>query len=80
MLELPLSDKALAEIEMNFCRGMAGEYEMGRLIQACKVQRDVLKTLFALWRHEPEQLAYFADPIRRHTLDALKERVAMEDA
>jgi hypothetical protein len=79
MPELPLTDKALQDIEVDFCRGMAGENELGRLIAACKLQREVLKILFSYWQREPEHLVYFAHSVRCRTMDDLRAKVAMEN-
>lgn len=58
---------------------MAGDYEMGRLIQTAKIQRDVLKFLFNLWKRDPLGVVYAADSLRCGTLDDLKKRVALDD-
>ena len=80
MPDFPLSDKKLDELEADFCRGMLGDQDIGALFQACKTQREVLRYLFSLWKQEPYTLAYFSHPVRRHTLDEMRRRVAMEDA
>ncbi len=76
---LALSDKELDLTEINFYRGLFGDYEMRRLLETARIQRTVLRTLFSYWTNVPLRIISTADPVRSATLAELKRHVSMED-
>ncbi len=74
-----LSDEAFGQIELDFTRGSHDDWEVQRLMDTVRVQRQVLRELFSYFRKEPLRLVVQSDPIRCVTLDELKHLVNMDD-
>jgi hypothetical protein len=78
--EVALSEEETQAIAINFYRGLFGDYEMNRLLETVRIQRNVLKTLFSYWNHEPLRLVAVADSVRVTTLADLKRLAGIEPA
>ena len=78
--EEALSDGELQAIEINFYRGLFGDYEMRRLLETARIKRTVLKTLFSYWTNEPLRIVSTANAVRTSTLADLKKLAGLEAA
>ena len=74
-----LDDDAIMQIEMNFYRGLYGDYEMRRLLESARTYRKVLRHLLSYFRKHPTEPFYYADAVRDRSVAYLKELASMED-
>jgi hypothetical protein len=74
-----LSDEAFGQVELDFARGTIDDWEIQRLIDTVRIQRQVLREMFSYFQEEPLRLVVNPDPIRRSTLRQLKCIAGMED-
>lgn len=74
-----LTDKRLERIELEFCRGLIEECDIGLLIAALRVHRKVLKVLFDKFATDPGTTHAVTNPVANSELTYLKELVAMEN-
>lgn len=76
----PITDDELDKIAENLECGRFGQWEMRRLIMACRTHRRVLRHLFDLFVSCDDSDSRTAtDSIRTSNLIALKKEVGMDD-
>ncbi len=74
-----LTDRELEKIELEFCRGLYDDEDVGILINALHAHRKVLRQLFGYFKSDLMRRISTADPVRNSELSYLKELVSMED-
>ncbi len=75
-----LTETAIQEIQHNIFNGLYNDWEVNKLFETIRIQRNVLRELFNLFKTEPMRLVSTADPIRHSQLAHFKELVSLEDA
>jgi len=78
--ERALTEDEAQEIAINFYRGLFSDYEMNRLLDTVRIQREILKILFSYWTNEPLRIIATAHSVRTSTLDDLKRVAGLKAA
>ncbi len=75
-----LTEREVDDIQENIYRGVFNDHEIDRVFETIRVQRQILREMFNLFKQEsPLRRVSVTDPIANSQLAFFKERVSMED-